>query len=343
MKNQRKIREFEPSFIIKIREFINEDQFEKAEQAIKKALRVQHKDTKFKSSLYSLLGETHYIKGNYKAAKRYYTSSLKLNSSNEYTLYNVANFYLYEQQPEEALPHIEKNLKMNPGKVKYLNQYAWCLVMLGEFKRADILYQKLIKSNSIDPQGYVDIGMALASKGEFEKARKVIYTAMGKFPENYLVEDAMFELSEIEGNYKQFRKDIYFRRLTEIIDRPDVFAPGLKKLVEGMSIRGYFQFEIEKSADLLILLNELELDIPDSNLLAAVCELFISESMGDYPQLIQNISGYYGTTENLLKKWYNIMLTDHKDLLDRVTSELLFVYNDQFDGLIEEFSEDSDD
>lgn len=341
--NRSKVREFEPSFLIKIREFINNDLFEKAESSIKKALRVEGYKNTYKSTLYSLLGEIQYIKGNYRSAKRFYTSSLKYNSSNEFTLYNVANFYLYEQEPDKALPYIEKNLKMNPGKIKHLNQYAWCLVMIGDYKRAEILYQKLIKSNNIDPQGFVDISMTLVSQGKFDKARQVIYTGMGKFPESYLVEDAMFELSEIEGNFQQFRRDIYFRRLNELATNSALFTSGFRRLVEGMSIRGYFQFEIEKSADLLIELSNYDINFPNQNLLAALCEFIISESVGDYSQLYQNVSSYYGTSVYMLKKWYNILKDGYPELLEKVTLDLVFIYNDQFDGIIDELSDEGDD
>jgi tetratricopeptide (TPR) repeat protein len=338
-----KVREFQPNFLEKIRDFIDNDQYDKAESTVKKALKVNISNNNFKSSLYSLLGEISYIKGNYPSSKRFYKISLDLNPKNENTIYNIANTYLYEQNYEKALPYIKKNLKNNPRKVKYLYQYLWYLVMAGDNKNAEILYKKLLKSNKIDPQGFVDISMTLVSRGEFDKARRIIFAAIGKFPESFLVEDAMLELSEIEINFHNFRKDIYFKRLNELGDNSKLYLIALRKLVEGMSIRGYFKFEIEKSTDLLIDLTKTDYKFPTPELLAALSELIISESVGDYDQLFQNISNFYGTSVYILKKWYNLLKEEKPELIHDIISKLLFVYNEEFDEILSELEEDKDD
>ncbi len=326
-----KIKDFEPNFLKKIKRLINDDNLERAESSLKKALKINSVKPKFKSKMYSMLGEIHYIKGNYISSKRYYVKSLQFNPGNEYTLFNIANYYLYEQQWEKALPYIEKNLKSAPGNPKYLIQYIWCLILKEEYELALIIYKKLLASNKIDPQGFVDISMAFIIKGDFEKARKIIFTALGKFPENYIIEDTMMEIDDIEYNYKLFRKDIFFKRLNELCNGNHIYTKALKKLVEGMSIRGYFQFEIEKGADLLISLSKLDNIFTDSNTLAAVCELIISMSVGHYPQLYENLSGFYNTSVYKIKKRYKYLKENHEDLLNTFSSEVLYLYEEEFD------------
>jgi tetratricopeptide (TPR) repeat protein len=240
---QTKVKDFEPNFLRKIKRLINDDHLERAETSLKKALKINSLKPKFKSKMYSLLGEIHYIKGNYTSSKRFYMTSLKFNPVNEYTLFNIANYHLYEQQWEKALPYIEKNLKLNPGNIKYLNQYVWCLILKEEYEQASAIYKKMLTSNKMEPQGFIDIAMAYISKGNFDEARKTIFTALGKFPESYLIEDTMIEIEEIEYNYKLFRREIFFKRLNELENSSQIFKKGLRRLVEGMSIRGYFKFE----------------------------------------------------------------------------------------------------
>ncbi len=338
-----KIKEFEPNFLKKIKRLINDDHLERAERSLKKALKINTIKPRFKSKMYSMLGEIHYIKGNYVSSKRYYITSLKFNPMNEYTLYNIANYYLYELQWKKALPYIEKNLKTNPGNPKYLNQYIWCLILKEDYELATVIYKKLLAVNKIDSQGFIDIAMAYISKSNFHEARKIIYTALGKFPESYIVEDTMMEIDEIETNYKLFRKDIFFKRLNELENGSQVFKKALGSLVEGMSIRGYFKFEIEKGADLLIALSKIEDTFKDANTLAAVCELIISMSVGHYPQLYENLSGFYNTSVYKIKKEYKYLKENYQDLLDTFSTEVLYLYGEEFDKLMDFDGEQNDE
>ncbi len=336
-------RKFITSFFRKIENAIDNEELDKAELSVKRALKNAFYDYRSKSLLYSYLGRIYFLKGKFDAARRFLNTSLKLNSENQDALFYLTNIYMSEHNVTKALKYIEQNLSITPGKIAYLIQRTWCLILLGEYEQAKILYKKLISLKGIDPQGFVDIGMAYLLKEDFEGARKTIFKALSNFPENILLESVFYEMTEIEENFYFYRKEFFFKKLNNIFFQQKIYVSALRQLVSGMALRGYFQFEIDKASDFLICLNKCHIRFKNDRGLAAAIEFLISDFIGESDSIRNVIINYYNTTNYYLKKYLDVIQTEAHEQLDELNHDLMIQYELNVDYIFENTPPEDDD
>lgn len=323
----------------KIEYLIDEYEFETAEKMLKRLLSNTNYDNKSRASFYSLLGKIRYLTGQFSAAKRYLNTAIKLHPGCYEANYNLANVYMFEQNTIMASKIINSNLKLYPGNTDILVQLMWSYALSGEYKKADELYKRLVKEKKLEPQSFANLAMTYVSKGHFENARKIIFAALGNFPGSYIAEDTLYEINEIEKNYKDHKKGIFFKNISRINFLPQTYISALRMIVEGMSLRGYFRFEIEKAAEFLIFLNNEKFEFLNPKLLAAAIEYSVSICIGEEDNMRNIILNTYRVSKKTLFKTIqqiNLIATkkDYK-LCDKILSE----YNEKF-GNEEPFGDD---
>ncbi|MEC9492439.1 tetratricopeptide repeat protein [Flexistipes sp.] len=344
--NTRKIfneKKFVKRFMEKIEKAINNEEFDKAEVSIKRALKNAAYDMPSKSLLYSYLGRINFQKGKFDTSKRFLNSALRLNSQNEDANFYLSNLYMSEQDVHKALSYIEKNLSISPGKFSYLIQRAWCLILLDRYEEAGNIYHKLQSFRGIDPQGFIDLGMAYILKGDFREAKRIIFNALSNFPENIFVESAFYEMREIEENLYYYRKELFFKKLHLIHFRQKIYSAALRKTVEGMTLRGYFQFEIEKASDFIVALSSKRLEVNKAEGLAAAVEYFISDFIGESESIKKVIVNYYNTTLYQLKKNIDLIRSEASVELEELNNQLMSYYELNIDYFFENTDPEGDD
>lgn len=340
--NTQKIKNsFSKKLFQKIEFLISEYEFDIAEKMVKRMLANTSYDNKTRASFYSLLGKIRYLTGQFTAAKRYFNTALKLNPTNFDANYNLANVYMFEQNTKMANKLININLKNHPQNVNILIQLMWSYVLSGHDEKAEIIYKKLLKQKKLEPQSFADLAMAYVSKGNFENAKKVIFVALGNFPDSFIAEDTLYEINELERNYRDYKKDIFFKNIHRINFMPQIYTSALRMIVEGMSLRGYFKFEIEKAAEFLIFLNKEKFEYFNPKLLAAVIEYNISVCIGEDENMRNIILNSYKVSKDKLNKLMQqvnfIAAQKSYELCDEILSE----YDEQF-GSGEPFGDENE-
>jgi len=337
-------RKFITIFFRKIENAIENEELDKAELSVKRALKNALYDQRSKSVLYSYLGRISFLKGDFDSAKKILNIALKLDSENQDALFYLTNIFMSEHNVAKALKYVNQNLSINPGEIAYLVQRTWCLILLGEHEQAKRLYKKLISIKGIGPQGFVDIGMAYLLQEDFEGARKTIFKALASFPENILLESVLYEMNEIEENFYFYRKEFFFKKLNNIFSQQKIYISALRQLVSGMTLRGYFQFEIDKASDFLVALNKCNINFKSDGGLAAAIEFLISDFIGESDSIKNVIINYYNTTNYYLKKYLDIFQTEAYQQLDELNKDLMMHYELNVDYFFENsFSEDDDE
>ena len=187
------------------------------------------------------------------------------------------------------------------------------------------------------------MGMAYILKGEFKDAKKVIFNALSNFPENIFVESAFYEMREIEENLYFYRKELFFKKLHLIPYRQKIYSSALRKTVEGMTLRGYFQFEIERASDFIVTLSSKGLDISKAEGLAAAVEFFISDFIGESESIKKVIVNYYNTTLYQLKKNLDLIRTEASKELEELNNELMSYYELNIDYFFDNTDPEGDD
>ena len=315
--------------IKKINIMLESGSLDKAESLVKNTLRGKSITNYIRSMLYYFLGEINYHKDIIQLAKRYFKLSLKYYPDNEKTLYEISNLLIDEFEIKRAKKYIEKNLSKHKNNKEYKRQYAWCHILEGNNNIAIAIYKKLISDQKIDPESFVELSLGYLYNIDLEQAKKCILAALSKFPENEVVEEAFNEIVATEKNLKINNKEIFFKRLEELVYNRRTYSRALKEIVISMTVRGYFSFEIEKAADLLVSFNKRKIAFRKYQIPATICELIISEQLG-VNYILNLLSYYYSVQPGTIKRWYDHINSVAGDEIKDILDQLLDVYDEEF-------------
>jgi Tfp pilus assembly protein PilF len=83
---------------------------------------------------------------------------------------NLGLFYLNENNPEQAVPLLEKAIKFNPRELSAINNLGASLVRMNRYDEAKQRYQEAISTDPNDPRAYHNLGVALVKEGKLEQA-----------------------------------------------------------------------------------------------------------------------------------------------------------------------------
>lgn len=83
--------------------------------------------------------------GNHELAIQYYNKTLELNEKHPNSLYNLGNIYFTLSQKRKAKTYFAEFVQQNPDDVEAQFIYAYLLSLIGEYKQALEIYNKLYK------------------------------------------------------------------------------------------------------------------------------------------------------------------------------------------------------
>lgn len=99
--------------------------------------------------------------------------------------------------------NFEKSIQLNPSASLIKNRYAYFLLWMGDFDKAEKLGLEAISSDPADYNGYTTVANANIYKKRFREAEKYIVEGRKLFPEIFGFEIQDIQLNFYSGNYKQ--------------------------------------------------------------------------------------------------------------------------------------------
>ncbi len=108
----------------------------------------------------------------------------------------------------EAKINFEKSIQLNPSASLIKNRYAYFLVWMGDFDKAEAFALDAINSDPADYNGYVNVSNAYIYKKKFTAAEKSIREGRRLFPANAEFEDLETSNKFYSGNYEQMIQSI---------------------------------------------------------------------------------------------------------------------------------------
>lgn len=318
----------------KINKLIENGHYEKASTTAKEILKRKIDNLEIKSQLYYFLGEINYYKGLYKGAKRYFNMALKCYPSNEDAIHELSNLLIEEYEIDDARKYILRNLRRFPKNMEYKRQFAWCKMLSGKSEEALDLYKCLIDLEENDPKNYIELALSYLYSGDIEESKKLILYAYGRFPGDMLVEDTYFDINEIVDNLKRNMKNLYFKNLPHFVFMSHQYVKILRYLVSSMTLRGYFDFEIEKAVELLTLFNTKSIVFKNHKIGAIICEYIISEITGEQIYILKLLSNINKISRLTINKWNDYVKSMLKTDIDNILNKLMEEYGKEFKSFI---------
>ncbi len=104
--------------------------------------------------------------------------------------------------------NFEKSIELNPSASLIKNRYAYFLLWMGDFDKAEKLGLDAIGSDPADWNGYVIVGNAKMYKKQFAEAEKYIAEGKELFPENFNFDHLRFASAFYSGHYASVIKDL---------------------------------------------------------------------------------------------------------------------------------------
>lgn len=105
----------------------------------------------------------------------------------------LAREFYYKKDYEKARD-IYKSLYDNFGNVGYFNQYADCLILMGDYEAAEKAYKAFLKKNPKNWKSHVDLAYIYQQQGENDKAAKYLNKVLKDVPEN---KNSIIEVSNL--------------------------------------------------------------------------------------------------------------------------------------------------
>ncbi len=131
--------------------------------------------------------------------------------------------------------NFEKSIQLNPSSSLIKNRYAYFLLWMAEFDKAEKLGLDAITSDPADWNGYVIVTNAMIYKKKFTKAEKYIDEGKKLFPENFRFEELHIYLKFCSGNYESVIQSLQalFLKNTSAIPANQLSLLSISYLKEG--------------------------------------------------------------------------------------------------------------
>ena len=169
--------------------------------------------------------------------------------------------------------NFEKSLELNPSASLIKNRYAYFLLWMGEFDRAEQLGLDAISSDPADYNGYVIVSNVNNYKKNFKKAEDYIIEATRLFPEY-----AGFDHLNLQNKFLSGRYDETIQMANARLEKnQDNAAPGLLGL---LSISYFKKGSISQSENMLKRLNE-QPRVKNASIEYTLAKIFLQYKMYD--------------------------------------------------------------
>ncbi|MCJ7468153.1 MAG: adenylate/guanylate cyclase domain-containing protein [Maribacter sp.] len=150
-----------------------------------------------------------------------------------------------------AKMNFEKSIKLNPSASLIKNRYAYFLLWMGEFDKAEKLGLDAISSDPADWNGYVIVASANMYKKKFTEAEKYIAEGKKLFPEKWNFDHLYFASKFYSGNYASVIQGLNPRLLKNA-------ATLSENLLSLLCISYLKEGKVTESKELLHLLEETQ-------------------------------------------------------------------------------------
>lgn len=150
------------------------------------------------SSAYGFCGDMAHLRGNDKAAFRYYKQALKLTPDSPVVLNNFA-YYLSEKgrDLEKALEMSARANELDPQNATYLDTQAWVLYRLGRYEEAQTLMrQALVLDTSNSAELLLHYGDILYGLGKTFMAKTYWQRALEAGADGRAIEERLRSLEK---------------------------------------------------------------------------------------------------------------------------------------------------
>jgi tetratricopeptide (TPR) repeat protein len=128
------------------------------------------------------MGYAYYVKGDFENAKRNYAIAAQHGSPSAKLLNNYAVAYIETNEPEKAVPMLEKALAQNPNYVEASNNLGSAYNRLGYWDKAVQVLQKAIKINPRYGVAYKNIARAYGNLRQWDTALDYVSKAEQLIP-----------------------------------------------------------------------------------------------------------------------------------------------------------------
>jgi hypothetical protein len=206
-------------------------------------------------------------------------------------------------------------------------------MLLGQKEEAINIYRWLIRNRDCDPKNYVELSLSHLYTGDIDAAKNIILSAYMRFSEDPLVEDTFNDIKDITNSLNDNLKNIYFKNLGHFVFLKNSYLRALKYIVTSMTIRGYFDFEINRAIDLLALFNKHKIIFRDYKLAALLAEYIISELTGEQMYIMKLLTGINGVSKATIRRWDKRVRGIAQKEIDIILEKLLDEYTGEFKAL----------
>lgn len=148
------------------------DQFEDAEKAYQRALKMSGDNQELKAQLYSNLGDVYNDLKSYAESDEHFDKALDINPENAYVLNNYSYYLsLRGDSLEKAASMSLLSNELEPGNSSFLDTYAWVLYKSGKYKEAEEWQMKAIEASENPSATLLEhLGDILYKLGQKDKA-----------------------------------------------------------------------------------------------------------------------------------------------------------------------------
>lgn len=169
--------------------------------------------------------------------------------------------------------NFEKSIKLNPSASLIKNRYAYFLLWMAEFDKAEKLGLDAISSDPADWNGYVIVANANNYKRKFAEAEKYILEGKKLFPEHFGFENLYIQSKFFSGNYESV-----IQSLNGLLFKEDTSVPN--DLLSLLCISYYKEGKHDESSQVLRQLKERH-GSPNSSLDYNLARIYAQFQMKD--------------------------------------------------------------
>ncbi|KAL4453208.1 hypothetical protein ABPG74_015439 [Tetrahymena malaccensis] len=187
-----------------------------------------YKNDKLYSDTLNNIGSEYYQKNNIEKAKEYFVNALKRNQKNKYALYNLAIFYIYYNEYDQAISLLKKVINIdqnyilayqklvniNPNSFKFCYDLALAYMENKQFQLAIKQFEASLEIDKLNTDAYYNLGQIYLDQNLEDKAIKS-YNQVIKINPKHL--DAHYQLGIVYMEQKLYCQAIdCFKKVIEI-------------------------------------------------------------------------------------------------------------------------------
>lgn len=249
-------------------------------------------------------------------------SALSLDSLNADYYHLLADAYLDGLESRKALATMDKVTKMYPSRIPSLLKYAEFQYILKQYDNSVGTINYLLSHDNLNAQGFFMLGMNFHAKGDIERAKMALQTAVENDPD---IIDAWILLGELHESSEPELAETYYKNAIQVSqDSP-----------EARHSLAYFYQNSNRIDEAIALYRQIHMDNPDymaAYMNAGILYMELDSLDKAYEQFdiivarkVDNPQGYY------LRSQVELLRGDFKKALADVNTSLR-LYPDNTDA-----------